>query len=320
MPELSSLESVTPALSLGLRNFSAEDPGSWEPLLARARAAASAGVDRLVVSDRVVFGEDLEAYGRPEVGGSAGGRQPTGPDGHWLEPLTLLSVISGMTNRVRLQTGILIAALRRPIVLAKSTATLDVLSGGRLDLGVGVGWQREEYEAAGLPFEGRGTLLDRTLEVCQLVWRELDASYDADGLRFEHIHAMPKPAQPGGVPLWVSGTLNRRVIERVARFGAGWIPWGPDAADPTAGLAVLHEALDAAGRGSVRLQVPGTLPVVKDDDGVVDLDRTMAGVPPLVAAGITDFRANISIPVDEAAAEDRLAEVVSAFRAVVGRR
>jgi len=315
-----SLEAVTPALSLGLRNFSAEDPGTWEPLMERARAADRAGVDRLVVADHVVFGEDLEAYGRPEVGGSAGGRQPTGPDGHWLEPMTLLSVLAGMTTRVRLQTGILIAALRRPIVLAKAAATLDVLSGGRLDLGVGVGWQREEYEAAGLRFEGRGRLLDQTLEVCGTVWRELDASFDSEDLRFEHIHSMPKPLQPGGVPVWVSGTLNARVIARVARFGSGWIPWGPDAADPTAGLAVLREALDAAGRGSVRLQVPGNLPVVKDADGGLDLERTMEGVPALVRAGLTDFRANISVPAGESEAVDRLSEVVVAFRSAVGRR
>ena len=137
-------------LSIGVTSFAAEDPGTWQPLFDAARVADEAGVDRLVVSDHVVFGERLEEYGRPEIGGQAGGKQPTGPDGHWLEPLTTLSVLAGMTSRIRLGTNILVAALRRPAVLAKSTATLDVLSGGRLDLGVGVGWQREEYDAAGL--------------------------------------------------------------------------------------------------------------------------------------------------------------------------
>src|SRR6476619_6188405 len=131
----SSLASVTPALSLGLRNFSVEDPGTWDPLIDLARTADRTGVDRVVVSDHVVFGENLDAYGRPEVGGSKGGKQPTGPDGHWLDPLTLLTFVAGMTTNVRLATGILIAALRRPIVLAKMASTLDVLSNGRLDLG-----------------------------------------------------------------------------------------------------------------------------------------------------------------------------------------
>ena len=84
-----------------------------------------------------------------------------------------------MTERIRLGTNILIAALRRPVVLAKEPATLDVLSGGRLDLGVGVGWQREEYEAAGLAFEGRGRLLDHTLEVCRALWTQRVADYDS---------------------------------------------------------------------------------------------------------------------------------------------
>jgi alkanesulfonate monooxygenase SsuD/methylene tetrahydromethanopterin reductase-like flavin-dependent oxidoreductase (luciferase family) len=160
-----------PQLSFGLRSFSAGDPGGWTKMFEFARAADAAGVDRLVVSDHVVFGERLEEYSRPETGGIAGGKQPTGPDGHWLEPLTTLAVVAGMTSRVRLRTHIIIAALRRPVVLAKSAATLDVLSGGRLDLGVGVGWQSAEYEAAGLPFEGRGRLLDHTLDVCQVLWR-----------------------------------------------------------------------------------------------------------------------------------------------------
>src|SRR6266568_9060626 len=177
---------TTPQLSIMLRTYAAEDPGTWQPVLDTARAADVAGIDRVLVSDHIVFGEHMDAYGRPESGGVEGGKQPTGPDGHWLEPLTTLSVLAGLTSRIRLGTNILIAALRRPVVMAKDAATLDVLSGGRLDLGVGVGWQREEYDAAGLSFDGRGRLLDHTLEVCQTVWRERDARYDADELHFEH--------------------------------------------------------------------------------------------------------------------------------------
>src|SRR4051794_38606961 len=221
----------TPQLSAALVTFAADAPDDWSSMLETARCYDRAGIDRLVVSDHVVFGEHLDAYGRPETGGTAGGRQPTGPDGHWLEPLTTLSVIAGMTERVRLGTGILLAALRRPVVLAKTAATLDVLSGGRVDLGVGVGWQREEYEAAGLDFDDRGRLLDHSLEVCQTLWREQRATYSSDELRFEAIHMMPKPAQPGGVPIWVSGTINQRMIRRLARFGDGWIPWGESAKD-----------------------------------------------------------------------------------------
>jgi probable F420-dependent oxidoreductase len=304
-----------PQLSLYLTTFSAQDPGGWQHVFDRARAAEAAGFDRLVVPDHVVFGERLEEYGRPEVGGAAGGQQPTGPDGYWLEPLTVLSVLAGITTRVRLGTNILIASLRRPVVLAKTLSTLDVLSNGRVDLGVGVGWQREEYEAAGLEFEGRGRLLDHTLEVCQTLWHEQRAAFDSPLLRFENIHMMPKPLQPGGVPIWVSGTVNKNVIRRVARFGSGWIPWGPARVDVKTGIAQMREGLAELGRDPSTLDIVGVIPMVEDQRGAVDLARTMEPVPDLVAAGVTDFRFNTNIPDGASAATDFLTAMAEAFRA-----
>jgi len=310
---------LPPTLSIHIGNYAVTDPGDWTPLLERVRSADAAGIDRVVVSDHVVFGEHLEEYGRPEAGGVEGGKQPTGPDGLWLEPLTLLSVLAGITTHARLGTGILLAALRRPVVLAKAAATLDVLSRGRLDLGVGVGWQREEYEAAGLDFGERGRLLDHTLEVCQTLWRDQAARFDGDGLHFESIHCMPKPLQPGGVPIWVSGRLNDRVLARIVRFGSGWIPWGDVARNPAEGLGRVKDALVAGGRDAAGFQVEGPLPVVRDGDGAIDVAPTMEGVPPLVAAGITDFRVRLSIPDDKGAAADFLGPIVAGFRSAVGR-
>ena len=209
-----------------LTTYSDDPNHDWNATLDLARAMDAVGVDRVVVSDHLVFGENLDAYGDPAIGGMAGGRQPTGPDGHWLEPLVFLTAVAATTTRIRLGTAILLAALRRPAVLAKQLATMDVLSGGRVDLGVGVGWQREEYEAVGLSFEERGRLLDHTLEVCQLLWTQQRAAYDSPELSFDGIHQMPKPVQPGGIPVWISGTVNKRVARRLSRFGTRWIPWG----------------------------------------------------------------------------------------------
>jgi probable F420-dependent oxidoreductase len=308
-----------PLLSTGLQSFAASDPGGWQQLLDRARALDAAGFDRLVVSDHIVFGENMEAYARPELGGSANGRQPTGPDGHWLEPLTVLSVIAGMTKRARLGTNILVAALRRPAVLAKVTSTLDVLSGGRLDLGVGVGWQREEYVAAGLDFDERGELLNHALEICQTLWRQTRASVDTTYLRFEAIHSMPKPLQAGGVPIWVSGTVNPRVVRRLARFGAGWIPWGPAAADIRTGIVQMREALAAIGHDPTGLPFVAALPTVRDKEGRANLERTIDGVPALVELGATDIRTGFPVPGEPAQAADQLARFVAAFREAAGR-
>jgi probable F420-dependent oxidoreductase len=308
-----------PMLSLALVNFAPEDQGGWQFLLDRARAADEAGVDGVVVSDHVVFGEHLEAYADPALGGITGGRQPTGPDGQWLEPLTLLAVIAGSTTRVRLSTGILLAALRRPVVLAKAAATLDVLSGGRLDLGVGVGWQREEYEAAGLDFGRRGRLLDHALEVCRVLWRDQRAHYASQELTFDAIHMMPKPLAADGVPIWVSGTLNAAVVNRLARFGSGWIPWGEHLGDLAASIARMRDGVAAAGRDPAGIGVVGSL-VGAADRGPVDLERMMDAVPGMVAAGVTDVRVFMPLPADRAELTDLLHGVVAAFHATVDGR
>jgi probable F420-dependent oxidoreductase len=303
-----------PQISIGLSNWADAGYREWDRLLDRARAADRAGIDRVVVSDHVVLGENLEAYGRPELGGTEGGRQPTGPDGQWLEPLTVLAVLAGVTGTVRLGTNILLAALRRPVVLAKAAATLDVLSGGRLDLGVGVGWQREEYLAAGLEFERRGRLLDHTLEVCRTLWSEAPAGYDSPELTFEKVYCSPRPVRPGGIPLWISGTANRRAARRLARFGAGWIPWGPAAADLHTGIAEMGELVAREGGDLGSMQIVGTLRISRDEQRRIDLDRTMAAVPDLAAAGVTDFRALLRVPDEPDAALELLAPLVAAFR------
>ena len=310
---------ASPRLSAALVSYAAEPPDNWNTMLETARLYDRAGIDRVVLSDHVVFGEQLDAYGRPEVGGQRGGRQPTGPDGHWLEPMTTLSVIAGMTERVRLGTGILLAALRRPVVLAKSATTLDVLSGGRVDLGVGVGWQREEYEAAGLDFDHRGRLLDHTLEVCTALWTQTVAHYESPELGFERIHMMPKPLQSGGVPIWVSGTVNARVVDRLCRFGLRWIPWGDDAAELERAVAEMRSRIAAAGVAPDGLQVVANLRVFKTDEGTIDAERTIAEAVRLVGAGATDLLSRLPVREPNAETEADVRKFVGAFRAATGR-
>jgi probable F420-dependent oxidoreductase len=304
-------------LSTGLRGFAVQDPDNWTDLVEFAQAADKAGFDRLVISEHVAFGENLEAYGDPANGGSLGGKQPTGPDGAWLDPIVTIAYLAALTSRVRFTTTILIAALRRPVVLAKTAATIDVLSQGRFDLGVGVGWQREEYEAAGLSFEGRGRLLNHTIEVCQTLWRNQVASYQSDELSFANIHQMPKPIQPGGVPIWVSGSVQPRSMDRLARYGSGWIPWGDDDADIEGGITRMRAAMVARGRDPKEIEVTGTLKSIRDDDGVLDLRRTMEPVPRLRDAGVTDFRLALLPRDKEGNLADFLGEAVATFHSVV---
>jgi probable F420-dependent oxidoreductase len=305
-----------PQISLYLRTFSDDSNYDWAATLATARAMDAGGVDRVVVSDHVVFGENLDAYADPATGGTAGGRQPTGPDGYWLEPLVVLTAIAATTTRIRLGTGVLLAALRRPVVLAKQLATIDAVSGGRVDLGVGVGWQREEYEAAGLPFERRGRLLDHTLEVCQALWTQQRATYSSPELSFDGIHQMPKPVQPGGVPIWVSGTVNAAVARRLSRFGNHWIPWGPAISDLKGAIPAMRDAIAAAGGDPSDLQVQGSAGLVRRSDGSIDVRASVAPVPQILADGANDVRFAGPLPKDPAHASEVVAKLVDAFREV----
>ncbi|MEX2626081.1 MAG: TIGR03619 family F420-dependent LLM class oxidoreductase [Ilumatobacteraceae bacterium] len=305
-------------LSIHLVSFS-EHGGDWSSLLRTAEIADAAGVDRVVVSDHVAFGERLDAYSRPELGGTVGGQQPTGPDGHWLEPVVLLAHLAARTERVRLGTAILLAALRTPAVLAKELATLDVLSGGRLDVGVGVGWQAEEYEACGLDFAGRGALLDECLEICHALWTEPVARHDGPSASFERIHQMPKPLQAsgldlGGLPIWVGGRVTPRTTARLVRFGHGWIPWGEHIQDPAPGARMLRQAFEDAGRDPAVLRVQGRVALTTDDDGVVDVEASLDALERAADGGVDDIRLQHRWGRDADAELDLLGGLVEGFR------
>ncbi len=309
---------MKPQFTVWAATLSADDPGGWQATFDVAVAADRAGADRVALTgEHVSFGENLGAYSDPAVGGRKGSSQKTGPDGHYLEPIVTMSMIAALTKRVRFLPNIMLAALRRPVVLAKMTSTLDALSGGRLDLGVGVGWQREEYESAGLDFAQRGRLLDLSLEVCEVLWRDKRASYSSPELTFQDIHMMPKPAQPGGVPIWVAGNVLPPAMRRLARFGAGWIPWGEASEGGDALVAEIpkmREAVAKLGRDPVGIQVCGHLPVSADAAGVPAIGPTMERAVKMAEAGVTDFRSGLPIPRDVAAAEDYLSPWIAAFR------
>src|SRR3954447_9548566 len=265
-------------LSLGIPNFGPWATADLQPLLDLARAADDAGVDRLVVSYHVVLGHHTDAY--------RWGRFPTPPDGAWLEPLACLTAFAPVTSRVRLSTGILIAPLRPATVLAKTVATLDVLSSGRVDLGVGVGWQREEYAATGVDFSRRGDLLDATIAACRELWTVLPASYDGNGISFRDVYCSPLPVQ-GRLPVWFSGTLTARTVRRVSELGDGWIPiMGASLEDIRTGAERLRAATDRP------LEVQGPIPLVRRDDKSLDIRATMEHVPALVDAGVTNVYVN----------------------------
>ena len=276
---------MRPTLSVTLPTFGDALGGDWRRLLDLARAAEDAGVDRIVVPEHVVLGAHTDAY--------PWGRFPSPPEAPWLDPLVVLSAIAGVTSTLRLGTGILVAPVRPAVVLAKAVATLDVISGGRVDLGVGTGWQREELEAAGATFDQRGQALTDTVAACRALWTELPATFTSPTVSFSEIYCSPQPVQRP-LPVWFSGSATGRNVRRIAALGDGWIPIMGSAPDAVAsGVASVRAALVDAGRDPDALSVRVPVPPVRDDGGAVDMPATMAGVQPLIAAGATDVGVNL---------------------------
>jgi probable F420-dependent oxidoreductase len=271
---------VPATLSIGVPNFGGWAGGDWRGFVDVARVAEDAGIHRVVVVDHVVMGRNTDAY--------AWGRFPVPPEAPWLEPISVLSAMAAVTSTIRLSTGILIAPLRPAALLAKSVATLDVLSGGRVDLGVGVGWQREEYDAQGLDFARRGELLESAIAACRALWSQLPASYSSPTVGFDDIFCSPQPLQER-LPVWFGGTLNERMANRITELGDGWIPiMGATLDDVRAGAERLANAANRP------LDVQMRAATASGSDGKPDPVATMAAVPELVAAGVTDVIVNIA--------------------------
>ena len=244
-----------------------------------ARVAEAAGIHQIVLPDHLAIGPNTDAYPY--------GKFPLPKSEPWLEPVTTLAAIAGATRRIRLGTGVLIAPLRPALLLAKSLATLDVLSGGRVDLGVGLGWQREEFEAAGVAFEGRAARMDDTLRACRVLWSQAPASFESPSVSFRELWCLPRPVQGGGPPIWLGGRLNERNLARIVEYGAGWMPIALSLEELEQASRRLRDACENAGRDPDSIGVRSMAPVAADAGGRVDLERTLAGLPALRKAGVT---------------------------------
>ena len=181
-----------------------------------ARRMEALGYDSLWASDHVVIPHRIDS----RYPYSPSGRFPLAPEVPFLEPLTTLAVVAGVTERVRLGTSILVLPHRNPVLAAKMAATLDHLSEGRLVLGVGVGWMREEIELLGGPYDRRGGWSDEALAVMRACWREARTAYQGEFFSFEAIGVFPKPTR-GDIPILVGGHTPR-ALRRVAELGDGW--------------------------------------------------------------------------------------------------
>lgn len=182
------------------------------------------------------------AYPYDESGRMAGGVE----DFDLPDPLVWLAFAAAATTTIRLGTGILIVPQRNPVVTAKAVATLDHLSGGRVDLGVGVGWLREEFDALGVPFERRGKRLEEYIEAMRTLWTDDRATYRGEFVDFENCISRPRPAQ-GSVPIVVGGHTEA-AARRAGRLGDAFFPGSATPEDIAELVAVMKATAAEHGR------------------------------------------------------------------------
>jgi probable F420-dependent oxidoreductase len=247
--------------------------GTPEGAAALAEAAEEAGIESLWTVEHVVVPAGYES----PYPYSGDGKMPGGETSPIPDPLAWISYMAALTKTVRLATGILILPQRSPVVLAKECATIDVLSGGRLTLGVGIGWLREEFEAIGVPFEERVARTEEYIEALRALWSD-DETFDGRFVRFKQARSNPKPVQDGGIPIVVGGH-TKASARRAGRLANGYFPARGD-------MSVLFDecrkAAKDAGRDADVIEITaGGAPTLEFAKRLEDLGAHRLVIPPL---------------------------------------
>ena len=217
------------------------------------------GVEELGYTHALVYDHVLGAdtTNRPDWKG------PYDLDDPFHEPLTLLSFFAAVTNHLELVTGIVILPQRQTALVAKQAAQVDLLSDGRLRLGVGLGWNRVEYEALGEDFTVRGARADEQVALLRRLWTTRSVTFEGrwDVVREAGLNPLPVQ-QP--IPVWFGGGSDQAALERVGRLGDGWMPLHPPTEAGQQALASIHDAARAAGRDPDSIGVEGRLRAAAD--------------------------------------------------------
>ncbi|HEX2173327.1 MAG TPA: LLM class F420-dependent oxidoreductase [Dehalococcoidia bacterium] len=222
------------------------------------------GYDTIWISDHVVIPRRIESRYPYNADGAFG----TAPDQPYYEPTAVIGFLAGATERARIGTSVLVLPYRNPLLLAKTVASLDDLSGGRVTLGVGVGWMQEEFQALGLPddyFPRRGAVGDEWIQILKLIWTEENPSFEGQFHRFGNLGALPKPAQQPHPPILVGGN-TRPALRRAVRHGTGWQGVNLPAPVAAGKIRELHAFCEEYGRdpSTLGISFKSTIRLVDD--------------------------------------------------------
>lgn len=241
-----------------------------------AVAAEAAGFESVLAIEHVVW-PTRYASTYPY---SPTGRLPGGPETQLPDPLIWMAFAAAATSRLRFMTGVLILPQRNPVVLAKEVATLDFMSGGRVDLGIGVGWLEEEFAALGVPFAHRGRRADEAIQAMRALWSRDDASFQGEYVAFQGMSCNPKPAR-GRVPIVIGGH-SAAAARRAGRLGDGFFPATGAQVDIKPLIALMKATAAEHGRDPESIEIitgcPAALPGSGTDPVQAVADAAARGV------------------------------------------
>ena len=265
-------------MKIGLQVYVGGDAGGAESLTRIAKAVEEREFHTIWVPEHVLMFPEIESTYPYSADGSFPFHTKALPP----EPFTLLAFLAAITSRVRLATGICILPQRNPVYTAKQAADVDVLSGGRLDIGLGVGWLAQEFAALAVPFEHRGSRAGEYIEVMKRLWEEEVSSFEGRFYNLPPSHQSPTPLQKPHPPLFFGGESDA-ALRRIARFGQGWFSAGRAPEEMGEGLARLDGMLAAQGRARDEIEI-----AVGPTNGKASLDLVKryrdAGVEQIVLA------------------------------------
>jgi probable F420-dependent oxidoreductase len=262
-----------------------------EDLVRFAQQAEALGFYCLTVADHVIVPRDISVPYPYTVDGKYPGA------GYHLETLTTMGFLAGATKRIHFATSVMIAPYRNPIITAKMLSSLDVLSNGRVIVGLGVGWMKEEFENLQAPsYEDRGKVTDEYIKAFRELWTSDNPSFNGKYCKFSNVVFLPKPVQKPTIPIWIGGH-SKQALRRAGQLGDGWHPIGGvptiplEPHDVNKDIETLAEHARKAGRDpkTIRVALKGSL--FDKEKKIEGRRRRFMGSAEEIASDIRDYRA-----------------------------
>ncbi len=243
-----------------------------ESIIELAQAAEALDYDSIWVSDHVVIPTSHQGFGDK-----------------FLDPLTTLTFLAARTSKIKLGTSVIVLPYRNPVVLAKAVSTLDELSNGRVVLGVGAGWLKDEFDALGMRHGERGAVTDEYIDVLKNLWTEDNPEFRGNYIEYSNIKFLPKPLQIPHPPIWVGGG-STAAIERAVNRGDGWHPVGLTPSELKEKVHYINKLLEKTKRnsGDFNISLRRNLEITDKKD--IDENETLRGTPEKIARGIEDYK------------------------------